>query len=200
MRGRTVALREMTPGDAATVVEWRNRPDVKQWLIQWEPLTVESHLHFFESAQHRDILLMFVSLTGEPIGTCAFYEFDRNRTCCEWGRLCGNWHPQAMLEGAYLSHRLAFEIFGLQRSYCACSAENTGAQRFDTTLGYVEEGRRRRHMLTPDGYRDVVEFGLLREDFSARQSALEKMLYRDQTSPLFPSEVKTWAERRREEI
>jgi hypothetical protein len=40
IRGRHVYLREMDESDAPHVVEWRNRPDTRQWLIQWEALTV----------------------------------------------------------------------------------------------------------------------------------------------------------------
>ena len=41
--------------------------------------------------------------------------------------------------------------------------------------------RARKHLLTPEGYRDVVEFGMFPEEF--RRAELEKMLYRQADPP-----------------
>jgi UDP-4-amino-4,6-dideoxy-N-acetyl-beta-L-altrosamine N-acetyltransferase len=186
VRGRTVALRQMTPEDTDIIVQWRNQPEAKNWLVQWEPLKAACQLAFFHKAHQSDALLIFATPTGDPVGTAAFYNFDKARTNCEWGRLCRTTEPcapQTLLEGAYLAHRLAFEIMKVERTYCACSVNNSPAIRMNRTLGYVEEGLRRRHLLAPDGYRDVVEFGMLRDDFIRSQATLEKLLYRDRSTP-----------------
>jgi UDP-4-amino-4,6-dideoxy-N-acetyl-beta-L-altrosamine N-acetyltransferase len=186
VRGRTVTLRRMTAEDAEMIVQWRNQPEARSWLIQWKPLTVAAHLDFFHKAHHSDVLLIFATPNGLPVATAAFYNFDRARTNCEWGRLCRTpepFAPQTLLEGAYLAHRLAFEVMKVERTYCACSTNNSPAIRMNRTLGYVEEGLRRHHLLAPDGYRDVVEFGMLRDDFIGSQAALQKLLYRDRSTP-----------------
>ena len=130
VRGRAVAVREMIAEDAELIVEWRNRPDVTQWLLQWRPLTVESHLEFFNEARRRDAFLIFATPSGAPVATAAFYNFDRNRTSCEWGRLCrtdGPFAARTILEGAYLAHRFAFELLNVVRTFrCLFGREQPG--------------------------------------------------------------------------
>jgi UDP-4-amino-4,6-dideoxy-N-acetyl-beta-L-altrosamine N-acetyltransferase len=185
--GRHVLLREMTVADAPIIVDWRNRPDVAQWLIQWEPLTVETHLRWFDRVRAAgDVLLTFTLHDGTPIGAGSLYDFDRARGCAEWGRLCTTMQVEfgpAIIEGCYLIHRLGFEVLLLERAYCGCSSGNAAALRLNRFIGYVDEGLRRRHLLSPDGYRDLIELGMLADDFQRRRPVLERMFYRNQVPP-----------------
>ena len=179
LEGKYVRLREMAEADAPLVVAWRNRPEVARWLVQWEALTVEAHLQWFRSAIAKgDLILVFSTSLGKEIGAGSLYDFDRQRTSAEWGRLCVQ--PPAgiaVVEASYLVHRLAFEVLRMKRLHCACAAQNSRAKRLDTFLGYAQEGLRRKHLLGPEGYRDVIEFGLFAEEFEQRRPDLEKALY-----------------------
>jgi RimJ/RimL family protein N-acetyltransferase len=185
VRGQFLHAREMTADDAGQVVAWRNHPDSARWLVQWEPMTVEGHLRFFAAARDRgDLLLIYAAPDGTPLGTGALYGFDRRRGSAEWGRLCFGPEPRppfAALEAGYLTQRIGLEVLHLGRLHCACALENAAAVRLNEALGYRREGLRRKHLLTPDGYRDVVEFGMFPEEF--RRAELEKMLYRQAEPP-----------------
>jgi RimJ/RimL family protein N-acetyltransferase len=182
IEGRYAFVREMEEEDASIVVEWRNSTDVARWLVQWKPLSVEEHLAWFKAARLRDVLMMFCTRNGQAIGTASFYGFDHKRTCAEWGRVCSVRETSKFLgvvECCYLAHRLAFEQLGLCRLHCACAADNMSSIRFNVRLGYVQEGYRRKHLLTADGYRDVVEWGMFPDEFLKAQVVLEKLLYRE---------------------
>lgn len=106
LRGAHVSLREMDEDDTERVVAWRNGPESRKWLIQWEPLTVQAHLEWFRAAKQRgDLLIMFDTLGGQPVATGSVYDFDRPKTSARWGRLCGaqvGRHPHSILEAFYL--------------------------------------------------------------------------------------------------
>ena len=69
LRGAHVLLREMDEDDAQLVVAWRNGPESRKWLIQWDLLTVDVHLEWFRKAKRRgELLIMFDALDGEPVG------------------------------------------------------------------------------------------------------------------------------------
>lgn len=188
IEGRYAAIREMTEADAPLVVEWRNQPETARWLIQWQPLTVPDQLRWFAWAKDRgDVLLTFeLKHDGQAFGAGSLYDFDRWRTCAEWGRLCGSRreeHAMPIMEASHLVHRLGFLVLGMKRTYCACSAGNTAANRLNVWQGYVKEGFRRGHLLAPDGYRDMIEYGMLAEDFDRRRVEIERLIYRNREVP-----------------
>jgi len=187
LRGAYASIREMVDSDAELIVEWRNRDDVKKWLIRWEPLTRDAQLRWFHSAKAQgDLLLMFETSEGKPVGTGSIYGFDRLRTSAEWGRLCaaeiaGQPHP--MVEACYLVHRICFDVLGMRRLHGALAAENKRSYRLNRFLGYEEEGFRRKHWAHPDGYQDVIELGLFVDEFRAQRATIERKLYARQGIP-----------------
>jgi RimJ/RimL family protein N-acetyltransferase len=198
--GKFVLLREMTEGDAATVVNSRNQPEVARWLVQWAPLTVEQHLCWFRAHQQADALFVFDLPDGTPIGAGSLYGFDRLRTSAEWGRLWSiarTRYAFAMLEGCYLVHRLAFELLGVKRLYCATAAGNDPSLRLGPWLGYTQEGLRRQHRCTPDGYQDVVDFGLLVAEFAEKRHVMEQLLYKNKPLPIWTETALEFASSRR---
>jgi len=53
----------------------------------------------------------------------------------------------------------------LQRIYCDTSINNTGMINLAKKIGMVEEGIRRSHIFIDNEWHDVVEFGILKEEF-----------------------------------
>lgn len=186
VEGRYISIRAMNEDDAESVVAWRNHPAVARRLVQWEPLTVEGHLKFFASALQRgEVFYLCVDANGHAIGTCSFYGFDRHRTMAEWGRLCFDMERKTRLmvrETVYLSHRLGFEQLALKRIHCRCAADNVPAVKVYEEAGYQREGLRRSHLNTPEGTKDVAEFGLFPGEL--RRDVLEPMLYEDAGVPV----------------
>lgn len=193
MTGRHVRLREMLESDAPHVVEWRNRPEIREWLIQWEPLTIESHLRWFEAkVRAGDLLLLFETLDGTPVGSCSLQDFDRPGTSAEWGRLCSakiGGHPHGILEGCYLVHRLSFDILRMFRLHGAVATDNERAWRLYQFLGWREEGVRRQHWAKSDGtYFDARVIGLFPDEFAQARPQVEAKLYADGPVPAVSEE------------
>jgi RimJ/RimL family protein N-acetyltransferase len=179
----------MEESDAPLVVEWRNRPDTREWLIQWEALTVETHLRWFRGrSEAGDLLVVFDTLDGEPVASTSLQDFDRPGTSAEWGRLCAariGGNPHAILEGCYLLHRMCFEALGMFRVRGSVASDNQRAYRLYQFLGYQTEGLRRKHWVKPGGYSDVIEIGIFPEEFAAQRPALEEKLYGVEPPPEF---------------
>ncbi|MCH8345071.1 MAG: GNAT family N-acetyltransferase [Planctomycetes bacterium] len=187
LRGAHVLLREMDEDDAQLVVAWRNGPESRKWLIQWDLLTVDVHLEWFRKAKRRgELLIMFDALDGEPVGATSIYDFDRPKTSAQWGRLCAaqvGRHPHGILEGCYLVQRLCFEALGMFRLHGEVASENQRAYRLYEFLGYVKEGLRRKHWVHPGGYYDVLQIGIFPEEFEAHREKVEAKLYPDTAVP-----------------
>jgi len=77
-----------------------------------------------------------------------------------WGRGVGLLVGRALLQHGFMK-------LNLERIHCATALTNQGMQKLALALGMSLEGTRRRHLFL-DGERvDVVEYGILREEFVA---------------------------------
>lgn len=184
----------MEESDSPIVADWRHSPEVRRWLYAWDPPSLESQRRWFHGARERgDILFMLETLGGEPVATASLYWLDRRlgRTA-EWGRFVaapGSHLPRALTEGAYLVHRIWFEVLGMRRLIAHLLAGNLRSHRMARFLGYVDEGIRREHWQHPDGHcEDVLELGLLAEEFAARRPRIEKTLYPREPPPRIEAE------------
>jgi len=187
--GKMAGLREMREDDKNEVVAWRNLTENARWLIQWEPLTTARHLEWFrDSTARQDANFIIQSPVGVPIGAGSLYGFDRQGGSAEWGRL-STAAPKRLalptIEGCYFILRFAFELLNLKRVHGSCAVENTSAHRLNEFFGFVTEGRRRRHLLTPRGYLDTFELGLFPDEFETARSKVEELFYKDGRVPAF---------------
>lgn len=102
------------------------------------------------------------------IGSVELRGFSAEARHCEVGILIGD---RAYRGGGYgteamrLACRFAFEEMGLERVWLYTDEFNTRAQRAYRKIGFVEEGRMRRHAYLGGRYYDVITMGLLREEF-----------------------------------
>ncbi len=66
----------------------------------------------------------------------------------------------------------------MRRLYGTLVPDNTRSHRMHVFLGYVDEGRRRGHWMHPEGFvEDLLEIGLLAEEFEAQRPKIEGKLY-----------------------
>jgi [ribosomal protein S5]-alanine N-acetyltransferase len=79
-----------------------------------------------------------------------------------WGRGVG-----LLASRAILAH--GFFKLNLERIYCGAAATNTAMNKLAVAMGMTLEGRRRRHLFLHGERVDVVEYGILREEFAAER-------------------------------
>lgn len=65
-----------------------------------------------------------------------------------------------------------FERLNLNRIYCGTTEDNVGMQRLALHLGMKPEGRRRQAAYKLGRYVDILEYGVLREEFTPVKSEL----------------------------
>jgi ribosomal-protein-serine acetyltransferase len=107
------------------------------------------------------------------IGTIGFGTFDMGARVTE----IGYWIDGAE-EGKGIMSRateklleLAFEHLGMNRVQIRCADANTRSAAIPQKFGFVQEGRQRRHVIRDGKIYDFLIFGLLRDEWRARQNA-----------------------------
>lgn len=187
-RGTFVHMREMRGDDSETIVRWRTTPQAKRWLGGAETLTVENQVAWFDRCKSQgDVLLMYDSPDGRPILSMSIYDFTDDGKSAEQGRAVrgesgGGW--QALTEAIYLQQRLAFELLSMKRVFGAAATDNEAVGMSLHAMlrcGNIVEGIRRQHLRKHGNAHDVIEFGVLAEDFARAKSGFESDFY-DQAS------------------
>ncbi|MBW0434112.1 GNAT family N-acetyltransferase [Leptospira yasudae] len=62
-----------------------------------------------------------------------------------------------------------FEKLNLTKIYCGTAESNVAMQKLALSLGMREEGRRRKHLFLNGSYEDMIEYGILLDDWRKLQ-------------------------------
>jgi RimJ/RimL family protein N-acetyltransferase len=102
------------------------------------------------------------------IGNVSLQSISGINRNAEYAILIGNsnhWRKSAGLNSSLTLLRHGFEKLNLERIYCGTAAGNLSMQSLALRLGMIEEGRRRKHLFLNGQWEDMLEFGVLRDDF-----------------------------------
>ena len=168
--------------DHETLVRWRNDPSVKRLFFEEEPISLDSHLAWYDKVSQDPTQRFYVidalvqpdplaSPCDPPllIGSISLANIDwRNRTA-EWGRfLIG--HPDYLgggygKEAGFLLMDYAFGHLNMNKIWSDVIAGNAIVLSVLRLLGFKEEGVLRQQVFKGGRYIDVVRLGLVARDF-----------------------------------
>ena len=173
--GKRIRLRAIERTDISTFLRWFNDPEVRQYLLMYEPMSRAREERWFEErlGARDDYLLGIEAPEGEDwrlIGNCGLRNVDwENRTAVlgitlgekdYWGQGYGTDAVRTMLRFAFAElnlHRVELEVFDY----------NPRAQACYRKAGFQHEGTRRQAFYRQGRYHDVHLMSILREEFMA---------------------------------
>lgn len=173
--GERIRLRAIEREDIPTFVRWFNDPEVRQYLLMYEPMSRAKEERWFEGylESRSDYLLGIEAQAGDGwvhIGNCGLHEIDwKNRNAAlgialgekaYWGQGYGTEAVRTML-------RFAFDELGLHRVELEVFAYNARAQRCYEKAGFRREGTRRQAFYHEGRFHDVHLMSSLRDEFRA---------------------------------
>jgi ribosomal-protein-alanine N-acetyltransferase len=177
--GNGVALRALEPSDAdGPYPTWFNDAEVcAQNAHHYLPYSRQDALEYIEQTGHAvgEMVLAIVGKDGSThIGNVALKRIDSVSRSAEFAIVIGDrtaWGKGYGKEvgGLVLDH--AFFALNLHRVYCGTLDTNSAMQRLAEHLGMVEEGLRRQAVYKDGRYLDIVEYGVLREEYVQRFGA-----------------------------
>lgn len=172
-----LVLRDLRLADAAAVVAGAGDPRVAQYLIQVPspyPVALARRwvMHRLKWWEMGRGVTFAVTLTDEPdtlIGTVSLrrYVRDRRAELGYWLAAPG-WGKGFATEAARAAVDFGFRELGLARVYAQVLAGNRASLAVCAKLGMINEGIKRQHVHQGHRLHDVVLYGLLREEWSAR--------------------------------
>jgi len=168
------------------LVAWRNDPANKRFFIEEEPISLDSHLAWWDGVRqdHSQRFYMIETLPGvegDPavIGTISLYDIDwRNRTA-HYRRLliAPDYRRQGYAsEAEFLLLDYAFHHLNLNKIWSDIFESNTAALKLHEKTGFQVEGVLRQHVFKDGRYVNMVLIGLLKREFVAYANDLAKEL------------------------
>jgi len=173
-----LVLRELRPSDAAAVAAGAGDRRVAAFLVQVPspyPIALARRwiAHRIEWWDDARGVTLAVTLRDAPdmlLGTVSLRRYIRDRRA-ELGYWLAQpaWGHGFATEAATVVIDFGFRELGLARIYAQVIADNRASLRVLDKLGMVNEGVKRQHVVKARRLHDVVLYGLLREEWSARR-------------------------------
>ena len=169
LRGPHTQLRAICEEDAALIVRWRNRADVKRNLYTQDDLTIEEHLGWYRGKVLTGQCAQFIIIAqGMPVGTAFLKSIDSRSHKAEFGIFIGEASARGQGfggEAARLILSYGFRALGLNRIYLTVFSDNFAAIASYRYAGFMVEGVLRQDFRRNDAYIDVTIMSILREDW-----------------------------------
>lgn len=178
LRGSRIVLRPLTADDAdGRYPQWLNDPEVCAGNSHFvQPYSRDQARAFIAQSQDplRDLVLAVVVTEGMVhIGNVSLSRIHAIYRRAEFSILIGersHWGAGYGEEAGELLFRHGFTAMNLHRIECGTFGHNVAMQRLAASLGMKQEGVRRQAAFKDGTYVDVLEFGVLRDEFFARNT------------------------------
>jgi RimJ/RimL family protein N-acetyltransferase len=173
--GDRVRLRAIEREDVPTFYEWMNDPEIRQYLLLYEPMSKIKEEQWVESLQEKknDFVFAIEARVEDGwlhIGNAGLHNVDwKNRNGLfgivlgsrdHWGQGYGPDACRAMLGWAFNTlnlHRVDLEVFDY----------NPRARRCYEKVGFKPEGTRRQAIYHDGRYHDTTHMGLLKDELKS---------------------------------
>lgn len=175
LKGKKVILRPLVLKDAqGPYSEWFNDELVcKQNSHHVYPFSFRDAEDYIESVRkNKTILALAIESIREKlhIGNITLKNIDQFSKTAEYAIIIGNpkfWGKGYGEEASRLIIEHGFKALGLRRIYAGTFVYNSGMRKLAARLGMKEEGVRRKAIFKDGEFLDVIEFGLLVEEYKA---------------------------------
>jgi len=173
INGERIYLRGLEVGDVeGGYVHWFDDGEVCRYNgHHMFPKSKDNLLDFIRYSQNtRDSLVLAIveKKDDRHIGNISIQSIDYIARNGEFAIIIGEreaWGKGYSKEAGRLIVDHAFKVLNLERVYCGTSEKNIPMQKLALGMGFKEEGRRRKAIFKDGEYLDIMEYGILKEEW-----------------------------------
>lgn len=179
--GRNVYLRRVEKSDLdpnGRYFQWLNDSEVTQYMFQGTfPNSLENMIAYYEQSIGSQNQVNFAIIAKEGnvhVGNIGLNSIEWVHRTAELGLLVGDksyWGKGVALDAVELLAGYAFDKLNLRKLWGGTQDRNVPVVVLFKKMGWTQEGRQREHVIRDDSPRDILLFGLLREEYYARVRA-----------------------------
>ena len=155
-----VCLRLIGPEDLEMVRQWRNSPEVANFMAYREQISADMQQNWYKSVCEKGDLYFIINIEGKDIGVINLKDIDLVNGEAEGGIFIADksfQNTHVTYSASLCQGDFAFEILRLQRAKAHILDSNKRAIRYNLSIGYkpteqVENGINRLYLLERDDY------------------------------------------------
>jgi len=179
---KDIELVGLTEEDIELVREWRNSPEVSQYMYTEDIITKEQQEKWFRKTQQEErSKYWMIKYDGNKIGVANIADIDRRNSKCYWGFYLGNTSIRGKGIGAKVEYnvlKFVFEEMHLNKLCGEVFSFNEKVVKMHEKFGFRREGYLRNHIQKNDKFHDVVVIGLLSSEWDQVKEQLLKKIYK----------------------
>ena len=172
LKGLRIHLRPLTEKDLTNeYLQWLNDEEVCRYNSHAIfPNTEQKMKNYFQRLDsHQEVVLAIIDAgTERHIGNVSLQNINWVSKNAEFAILLGNkeyWGRGYGEEAAQLIVDYGFDRLNLHRIYCGTPEGNEGMKKLAVKLNMQKEGVRREAIYKHGQYLDIIEYGLLRNEY-----------------------------------
>jgi UDP-4-amino-4,6-dideoxy-N-acetyl-beta-L-altrosamine N-acetyltransferase len=163
-------IRNVNEKDLPMLLEWRNHPDIRQFMFTTHLIESSEHNRWFETAnQDKSRRLLIVMESENPLGFVQFSKVEAGGVA-DWGFYVRPNSPRGkgkLVGIAALNH--AFINLKLHKVCGQAIASNNLSIKFHQRLGFQLEGLLRDQYFNDDKYQNIYCFGLIIDEWKSKK-------------------------------
>lgn len=167
LRGDRVTLRPPTDDDRETILRAHNEPELREGLLHDRPRTAADLERFYEEVADDEDVTLLVCDDAEVLGQVSLFGFEDDHASVAYWTLPEHQGEGYATEAMTLLLEYAFDTLGLHHVCAQVIDYNEASRSFLEELGFEREGRLREHRFRRGRYCDVLQYGLLADEWRA---------------------------------
>jgi len=162
-------FRKIKENDLEMILNWRTMPEVSAYMYtDFEP-DMERQREWFKQINNDPTRMdWIITVDDEDVGLASLVRIDRVNKRCEWAYYLGSPNVRGKGVGKNVELNIleyVFETLGLNKLCCEVFVSNDKVIRIHEKYGSVVEGTRREQVYKNGAFHDIVEMGILRENW-----------------------------------
>ena len=164
-----LVFRNIQPDDLEMILNWRTMPEVSKYMYtDFEPSMEKQKEWYDRLSADKSRKDWVISVDDEDVGLLSIVKIDDVNRRCEWAYYLGSPNVRGKGIGKNVElnvHEFVFDNLGLNKLCCEVLKENELVVKIHEKYGSKVEGNRRQQIFKNGEFLDIVEMGILREDW-----------------------------------
>jgi ribosomal-protein-alanine N-acetyltransferase len=171
--GEKIYLRPLDLNDLnGNYINWLNDPIVtlqnSHHLFPNSKIDLENYIRNAYVSNDKLPLAIVDINNDKHIGNISLVDINYINRRANWGLVIGEkeyWGKGVAKEASILILKHAFETLNIKRIFSGTTEKNIGGQKLMEAVGMIREGISRKHIYKNGEYLDIVNYGVLKEEF-----------------------------------
>lgn len=155
-------------------MNWRSLPEITKYMNTDPTPNIEAQIAWFKRQENNpNAYFWIIEIDGTPAGVSSITEINHANGTCTRGTYIAVKAKRSFetITRIYATqHDFLFGTLGLNKIEIQVFKENDGVVKLNKLCGFTEEGILRQHICKHGVYYDVVNLGMLKEEWLARKT------------------------------